>query len=180
MTTTRARVPRIPADAERLRVPLWRRSQARVRERWGFDLDDRDALERAQAMVDEAPDDVESRVLLASVLATRGRLDEAETQARRAVDLEPRTPRAHTTLATILVQRGERDEGLKAARNAAALAMDDPHVLYNLGLAEWVAGERKTARAAFRRAQENLDAEAGAPAERPRRRWWRRPHQDAS
>ena len=33
------------------------------------------------------------------------------------------------------------------ARNATALDKDDPTVLYNLGLAEWFAGERRTARA---------------------------------
>jgi Flp pilus assembly protein TadD len=95
---------------------------------------------------------------------------------RRALELAPRLPRAHTTLATLLMQRGDREEALLSARNATALDKDDPTVLYNLGLAEWFAGERRTARAAFERAAEALrasTAEGGAPPP-PRPPWWRR------
>ncbi len=62
---------------------------------------------------------------------------------RRALDLEPRLPRAHTTLATLLMHRGVQEQALRSARNAAALDKEDPTVLYNLGLAEWFAGERE-------------------------------------
>jgi Flp pilus assembly protein TadD len=74
------------------------------------------------------------------------------------------------------MQRGDREEALLSARNATALDKDDPTVLYNLGLAEWFAGERRTARAAFERAAEALRAstpEGGGPPP-PRPPWWRR------
>jgi Flp pilus assembly protein TadD len=175
MTTHSAR-PRIPLKAERLRLPLWQRSQARVRERYGFDLSADDALQRANTLLASKPDDAEAHLLVAAVLSTRGDNTMAEAEVRRALDLEPRLARARTTLATLLVQRGANEEGLNEARNAAALDKEDPTILYNLGLAEWVAGDRKTAKAAFDRATEALDAQSapangGAPQ---RRRWWQR------
>jgi len=174
MTTTRQGHVRIPRAASAIRVPIWQRSQQRMRERYGFDMDAPDALDRAQALVSEAPADAERALLLAAVLSSRGRAQEAETEVRRALELAPRLPRAHTTLATLLMQRGDQDEALRSARNAAALDREDPTVLYNLGLAEWFAGERSTARAAFERATEALQATGGdgAPAVRPP--WWRR------
>jgi Flp pilus assembly protein TadD len=176
MTTTRRGHVRIPRAAEAIRRPLWERSQQRMRERHGFDMDASDALERARAMAGDSPQEAEPALLLASVLATRGQPEEAEAEARRALELSPRMARAHTTLATLLMQRGEREEGLRSARNAAALDREDPTVLYNLGLAEWFAGERRTARAALDRAAEALRAttaaDGGAPPRRPP--WWRR------
>jgi Flp pilus assembly protein TadD len=175
MTTTRQGHARIPRTAAAIRVPLWQRSQQRMRERYGFDMDAPDALERARTLAVESPQDAEAALLLAAVLATRGQAEEAETEARRALELAPRLARAHTTLATLLMQRGEREEALRSARNAAALDKEDPTVLYNLGLAEWFAGERSTARAAFARATEAVQGAAphgGAAASRPP--WWRR------
>jgi len=174
VTTTRSQPPRMPATAQRIRLALWQRSKTRARQRYGFDIEAGDALDRARALVAGDPGNAELHLLLASVLATRGEPALAESEARQALDLAPRLARARTTLATLLVQRGEKDEGLREARNAAALDMEDPTILFNLGLAEWVNGERKTARAAFSRAAEILDKEnrpAGAD-ERPR--WWRR------
>jgi Flp pilus assembly protein TadD len=173
MTTTRRGHVRIPRAAEAIRLPLWERSQQRLRERYGFDMDAPDALERARAMAAASPQEAEPALLLASVLATRGQPAEAEAEARRAVELSPRLARAHTTLATLLMQRGEHEEGLRSARNAAALDMEDPTILYNLGLAEWFAGERRTAKAAFHRAAETLrgSSDGGMPPQRP---WWRR------
>ncbi len=78
MTTTRGPV-RIPRAAEALRLPLWQRSQQRMREKYGFDMDSQDALDRARARVAEAPEDAEAALLLGSVLATRGEPDLAET-----------------------------------------------------------------------------------------------------
>jgi Flp pilus assembly protein TadD len=175
MTTTRGPV-RIPREASALRLPLWHRSQQRMRERYGFDMDAPDALERARALATASPEDAELALLLGAVLATRGEEQQAEAEVRRALELAPRLPRAHTTLATLLMQRGDREEALLSARNATALDKDDPTVLYNLGLAEWFAGERRTARAAFERAAEALrasTAEGGAPPP-PRPPWWRR------
>jgi Flp pilus assembly protein TadD len=173
MTTTRRGHARIPRAAEAIRLPLWERSQQRMRERYGFDMDAPDALDRARDMAAARPQEAEPALLLASVLATRGQAAEAEAEARRALELSPQLARAHTTLATLLMQRGERDQGLRSARNAAALDMEDPTVLYNLGLAEWFAGERRTAKAAFDRAAEALrgPSNGGGPSRHP---WWRR------
>jgi Flp pilus assembly protein TadD len=159
-----------------MRVPLWQRSQARLRERYGFDLGDRDALDKVNALVAQSSDDPELRLLLAAVLSTRGEATMAEAEVRRALDLQPRLARARTTLATLLVQRGAYAEGLNEARNAAALDMHDPTILFNLGLAEWFAGERKTAKAAFDRAAEALQPPSSAAGASPRRRRfpWRR------
>jgi Flp pilus assembly protein TadD len=173
MTTSRGPV-RIPRAAEALRLPLWQRSQQRMRERYGFDMDSQDALDRARARVAEAPEDAEAALLLGSVLATRGEPDLAEASVRRALELAPRLPRAHTTLATLQMQRGDREQALRSARNAAALDREDPTVLYNLGLAEWFAGERGTAKAAFDRAAEALRATSGEEQPPPRPPWWRR------
>jgi tetratricopeptide (TPR) repeat protein len=175
VTTTRGPV-RIPRAAAALRLPLWQRSQQRMRERYGFDMDAADALERARALAAASPEDAELALLLGAVLATRGEEQQAEAEVRRALELAPRLPRAHTTLATLQMQRGDREEALLSARNATALDKDDPTVLYNLGLAEWFAGERSTARAAFERAAEALrasTAEGGGPPP-PRPPWWRR------
>jgi Flp pilus assembly protein TadD len=171
MTTTRGPV-RIPRAASALRLPLWQRSQQRMRERYGFDMDAPDAVDRARALAADKPDDPELALLLGSVLATRGDAGPAEAEVRRALELAPRLPRAHTTLATLQMQRGEQEEALRSARNAAALDREDPTVLYNLGLAEWFAGERSTARAAFERAAEALRALTGEPP--PPQPWWRR------
>ena len=175
MTTT-GRPVRLPREAAALRVPLWQRSQQRMRERYGFDMDASDALERARALAAAKPDDAEMALLLGSVLATRGESDLAEAEVRRALELSPRLPRAHTTLATLLMNRGEREEALQSARNATGLDKEDPTVLFNLGLAEWFAGDRKTAKAAFERAAEGLRAatENGGGQPPPPSPWWRR------
>jgi len=174
VTTTRARPPRIPAAAQRLRLPIWQRAQLRTRERYGFDLGQTDALEKARTLVAEQPGDADVVLLLAAVLALRGDSDLAEQQARRALDLAPDLARAHTTLATLLMHGDRAEEGLSHARRAARLDDADPSVLYNLGLAEWVAGDRHVAREALRRAEAALagTVRAGEPTPRPRR-WWR-------
>ena len=170
--TTRSAPPRIPAAAERLRRPLWLSAQERTRRRWGFDLDAPDALERAHALVEASPGDADALLLEAAALAVRGRAEDAERQVRRALEVQPRHARARTTLATLLVNRGAAAEGLEEARNAFALDKEDAQILYNLGLAEWFAGDRKHARAAFARAAE-AHARASGGGE-PRPPWWRR------
>lgn len=170
--TTRVPAPRIPAVAERMRRDLWLRSRRLVQQRWGIDIDAPQALEQARALVADRPGDAETHLLLGSVLAMRGEVEAAEDEVRRAVELSPRLARARTTLAAILVRRGAHEEALRQARNAAAVDLEDPTVLYNLGLAEWVGGDRRTAKAAFRHAEEILRRESGGGIQR--RPWWRR------
>lgn len=171
MTATHRQPLRIPRVAAALRLPLWQRGQAKMRERWGFDFNSPDAVERVRAMVAERPDDADRVLLLGSVLAMRGNNDEAEGAVRRALSLQPDHARAHTTLATLLVQRGDNTEGLQEARRGAELGGDDPTVQYNLGLAEWSAGDRRAASAAFDTAWRTLYGEVHPGAQPP---WWRR------
>jgi Flp pilus assembly protein TadD len=163
-----------------------------MRERWGFDLGTADMLQRVRTLVAENPTDAERVLLLAAALSVSGEPDLAEQQARRAVELNPELPRAHTTLATLLVTSAglghddaavaRREEGLTHARRAAELDAEDATIQYNLGIAEWFAGDRHAARDAFDGAIRTLSAgeaaEAGAQpdpngtAPRRGRRWW--------
>ena len=172
MSTTQSRPLRIPAMAAAMRLPLWQRGQARMRERWGFDFNSPDALDRVRALVAEQPGDAERVLLHGSVLAMRGDNQSAEREVRRALELQPDLARAHTTLATLLVQQGARDEGLQEARRAAELDGADATVQYNLGLAEWAAGHRREANAAFTAAWHTLYGDVHGADRRPP--WWRR------
>lgn len=168
VSTTHTRPPRIPAAAQRLRLPVWTRSQTRMRDRYGFDLSAPDMLERIRSLVAEKPEEADRVLLLAAALSLRGEDDLALHQARRAVELAPDSARAHTTLGTLQLRAGEREAGLGHARRAGELDGEDPSVLYNLGLAEWSAGERSAARDIFTRAAIALD-----PQHVPTRRgWW--------
>jgi len=170
VTTTRT-PPRIPLTAARLRLPLWQRSQAKMREKYGFDLNAPDAKQRAQVLLADKPGDANMHLLHASVLSIQGSNDMAERDVRRALDLDPQSARAHTTLATLLVQKGEMEEGLSEARRAAELDPADPTVQYNLGLAEWVGGSRRAANEAFKTAWQLL---YGAVHQGNTPPWWRR------
>jgi Tfp pilus assembly protein PilF len=170
VTTTR-QPPRIPRTAAALRLPLWQRGQARMRERYGFDMNSPDARERVQKLLADRPGDSDTMLLHASVLATQGSNDDAEREVRRALELQPDSARAHTTLATLLVQRDQREQGLQEARRAAELDAGDPTVQYNLGLAEWTAGSRQAANAAFKKAWDQLYGEVHTGGRPP---WWRR------
>jgi predicted Zn-dependent protease len=170
VTTTRT-PPRIPATAGAMRLPLWQRGQQRLRERYGWDLNAPDARQRADQLLADKPDDPDTLLLHASVLAILGSNEDAEREARRAVELNPQSARAHTTLATLLVQRDEREQGLNEARRAAELDAEDPTVQYNLGLAEWTAGSRRDANTAFKKAWSLLYGEVHKGNRPP---WWRR------
>jgi Flp pilus assembly protein TadD len=170
VTTTRQPL-RIPRTAAAMRLPLWQRGQARMRERYGFDLNAPDARARVERMLAENAADADALLLHASVLAIQGDNDGAERDARRALELKPDLARAHTTLATLLVQRGDNDGGLQEARRAAELDAADPTVQYNLGLAEWAAGTRAAANQAFDAAWKQLYGEVHKGARPP---WWRR------
>lgn len=173
MTATTHRPPlRIPRVAAALRLPLWQRGQAKMRQRWGFDFNSADALERVTRLCEEKPDDADRVLLRASVLAVGGSNDEAEKEVRRALALQAGHARAHTTLATLLVQRNENAEALGEARRAAELDGGDPTVQYNLGLAEWTAGDRGAANQAFQKAWNILYGEVHPGATQPP--WWRR------
>jgi len=96
----------------------------------------------------------------------RGENAAALSTARQALELDPGSARAQTTLAALSVQSGDLESGLEHARRGADLDGADPHVLYNLGLAEHVAGNRREAADAFIRAGAAIGVDVTP--------WWRR------
>ncbi|MFN2452037.1 MAG: hypothetical protein ABR541_06775 [Candidatus Dormibacteria bacterium] len=132
----------------------------RTRERWGFDLNAADAVERAAALAARSPDDSAAALLLAAALASRGEAAAAEVEAQRAAVLDPGSARALASLSSLLVARGAADEGLAAVRRAVAIDPGDVVAQYNRGLAEWTAGDRAAARDALGIAARLLDLEA--------------------
>ena len=165
MSTTRTRSARVPREAETLRLRVHDHAMRRSRERWGFDLNAVDALERAEALATRSPADSATTLLLAAALASRGEPAAAEAEARRAVLLDPASARAMASLSSLLVARGAADEGLAAARQAVTLDPTDVVAQYNHGLAEWLAGDRGAARDARGIAARLLDLEQ--PLHRP-------------
>ncbi len=153
---TRSPSLRLPAAAERLRLPLYSRNQSRMLQRWGFDLNASDAAARAEALLAASPADAEHLVLVASVRASRGEDSAALRAAEAAVAADERSARAHTTLATVLAHAGDRQGSGRHAVRAAELDPADPTVVYNRGVAAWALGDRKAARADFERVGELL------------------------
>ncbi len=161
--TTRVRVP---ATAERLRLPLHTRSQERLQERWGFDLNTPDAGVRAETILAESPADPDRLLLAAAVRSSRGNDSGALAAAQAAVAGDEGSARAQTTLATLLARSGDHDAALRHATRAVELDPADPVALYNRGVAAWAAGGHAAARADFDKAAELL----GMPA----LPWWQR------
>jgi Flp pilus assembly protein TadD len=152
--------------AERLRLPLHDRSQSRLQERWGFDLNAVDAPERAEALLAEAPADPDRLLLAAAVRSSRGDDHGALVAAQTAVDADDGSARAHTTVAALLATVGDADAAHRHAVRAVELAPDDPIAVYNRGLTAWAVGDRRGARADFDRVAELLGM---APLP-----WWQR------
>jgi Flp pilus assembly protein TadD len=153
---TGATGPRLPASAQRLRLPLHSRSQQRMAARWGFDLNAADASARAETLLAESPNDSERLLLVASVRSRRGAAAGGLPAARPAVAADGRSGRAHTTLAALLARSGDTAAAGTHAETGAGLEPDDPTALYNRGLTRWTSGQRDAARADFARAAELL------------------------
>lgn len=87
-----------------------------------------------------------------------GRLQEAEVQMRTAEVLSPLNVRAHNTLSEFLLDRRRRKESEAEARRSVEIEPTSQGC-WDLGLAEWLEGNRGGAEHAF------LDAEALSPAD---------------
>lgn len=163
---TGAQHPPIPAAAQRLRLPLHQRSQQRMRERWGFDLNQSDAGARGEAVLAGAPHDVDALLLAAAVRSSRGDDAGALVAAEQAVAADPQSARAHSSLAALLSRGGDAVGARQHALTATELDPLDPVARYNLGLARWSLGDHRSAREDFDRAATMLGL--------ARRPWWRR------
>ena len=157
--------PRLPAAAERLRIPLYVRSQSRMAQRWGYDLNAPDAAARTEALLTESPGDPERLLLAAAVRSSRAEDAGALDAARRAVAADEHSARGHTTLATLLARDGDMDGASAHAARAVELDPDDPVAVYNRGVTAWTGGDHRSARSDFDRAAEMLGM---APLP-----WWR-------
>jgi Flp pilus assembly protein TadD len=160
------RPPRMPATAERLRIPLHSRSQSRLLERWGFDLNAADAPERAEALLAKAASDPDRLLLAAAVRSSRGDDRGALAAAEAAVAEDDRSARAHTTLATLLARSGDAQAAYRHAARAVLLDPEDPVALYNRGVTSWALHDHAGARADFDRVTALLGIDA-LP-------WWQR------
>lgn len=156
VAATRTSRLRLPVTAQRLRLPLHDRSQKRLLERWGFDLNAPDAADRAEALLAESAADPDRLLLVASVRSSRGDDSGALAAAQAAVAHDDSSARAHTTLATLLGRGGDPDAARRHAARAVELDPSDATAVYNRGVTAWAAGERAAARADFDRAGELL------------------------
>jgi predicted Zn-dependent protease with MMP-like domain len=116
------------------------------------------ALELAEALRAEQPDEPEATVLAAAARQELGHLEEALVLARRAAQLAPDTPFVRLTLASILYDRCEFDAGLEAVDQALQGDPENPYTHYLAGLLCDMSGRREDADACFRQA-EQLDPE---------------------
>jgi tetratricopeptide (TPR) repeat protein len=94
---------------------------------------------------------------LGIVYKATGRLKEAEAELRTAENLAPLNVRAHNTLSEFYLDQRQADEAEAEARRSVEI-VPTPQGNWDLGLAEWLKGDRKGAERAF------LDAEAIDPA----------------
>ncbi|MDQ6856480.1 MAG: hypothetical protein M3Z57_05345 [Candidatus Dormibacteraeota bacterium] len=156
VAATPATRSRLPTTAERLRLPLHDRSQSRLLDRWGFDLNAPDAPDRAEAILAESTTDPDRLLLVASVRSSRGDDSGALAAAEAAVAQDESSARAHTTLATLLGRSGDTHAARHHAIRAVELDPSDATAVYNRGVTAWAAGDRAAARADFDRAGELL------------------------
>ena len=97
------------------------------------DRDYRGAIRALRPVVDETPDDVGTRLLLARAYYHAALLKPAEEHLLEVIEREPTEYYAHLMLARTLERQSRRDEATKHRRIAAALTGDDellePHTI---------------------------------------------------
>ena len=97
------------------------------------DRDYRGAIRALRPVVDETPDDVGTRLLLARAYYHAALLKPAEEHLVEVIEREPTEYYAHLMLARTLERQSRRDEATKHRRIAAALTGDnqflEPHTI---------------------------------------------------
>ena len=97
-------------------------------------------------------DDLNTRRLLASLLADLGRPDEAAEQLRRVLTMDPYDLNSRLRLAELLAANKHPDEGVAVFAEARAYAPDEPEVHEREGRTFLHLGRREEALASFSRA----------------------------
>ncbi|MGH9869034.1 MAG: metallopeptidase family protein [Candidatus Polarisedimenticolia bacterium] len=120
------------------------------------------ALEAADSVRLEDPDDPEATLLCAAGLQELGDLEQALPLARRAVELAPDEHFARMTLASLLYETCMFQEGLEVVDGALADRYDDPFAHHIRGLLLDALGRYRESDAAFARASE-IDPDSFPP-----------------
>ncbi len=98
-----------------------------------------------RTLIDDAPLFPEPRLMLARALAAAGHDSLAEAELRRAAALR-RSPEPFVLLARAAMARRAHSEAVEWIVGASQLAPDDPDILYQLSLAQALAGNAPEAR----------------------------------
>ncbi len=121
----------------------------------GGDLSGAEADLRRAADEGAAPPWAEA--LLAEILESTGRGEDALAHYRAALDLDPERAETHNRLALVLIERPQgTEEALAAARRAVELEPEDGYFLDTLGWIQFSAGRPREARATLQKALESL------------------------
>jgi serine/threonine-protein kinase len=104
-----------------------------------------EAERQARQAVELDPLSVTAQGTLARVLFNAGKLDEADAAARKAAELQPASASSHRWQALIAAQRGDGEAALREAQ----LEPDQGYRRFELGVAQYVLGDRQAADAAL-------------------------------
>lgn len=97
--------------------------------------DYRGAIRELVDVVDQTPDEIGVRMLLARAYFHAALLAPAEEHLREVLDRDPTESYAHLMLARTLERRSRHDEAVKHRRIVAALTGDDDHLTPHRGAA---------------------------------------------
>jgi tetratricopeptide (TPR) repeat protein len=101
---------------------------------WGLPTDALPKREEVEALIAKNPNDAESRIKLAWLLASGGKAQEARAQLESAIAIDPKNLRGRELLGAILSQQSQTD---RARQLLEAVVTEDPHrplALRTLGL----------------------------------------------
>jgi predicted O-linked N-acetylglucosamine transferase (SPINDLY family) len=105
-----------------------------------------------EAMLEEDPSNADALHLLAIVRMDQGKLDDAESLARRAIGIEGRAAIYHATLAGILREKGEHAQAVIESERAVELGPERGEIWNNHGVTLERASRKDEAILAYQRA----------------------------